>query len=194
MGFHVSTLHNLPVGNIEYFVHVLDIGGSIQAEWIAENLHTLAKSFGPKAGLVTGTAELTNELYDFLAKHVSDGQVESVLLSVPCLVISEGHLSRTNRPVYILSLPSADDSDALREIISTLLYELALAIDEARLADFASSRGAVQVGLSPVGGGIVVCTVREANKLLELKPNIAGVGINLNAVVEKWLGPESRPV
>ncbi len=196
MGFHVSTLHNLPTGNIKHFVHVLDLTGGVHARWIAENLHTLAASFGPTAGLVTGTQNLTDELYQFLMKHVADdfGAVESVLHSTTCLVISEGHLSNTNKPVYLLPLSPPEATEAAHEMISALLSTLAASIKEGRLAEFVSDLGAVRLGLTKAGGGVVVCTLREMNRMLELKPNVAGLGLNLNAIVEKLLPPEARAV
>ena len=86
MGFHVSTLHNLPVGGIHHFVHVLDLSGGAHARWINENLHTLAASFGRDAGLVTGPRDLSEELYQFLSRNLpSDfGAVEGVLHSATC--------------------------------------------------------------------------------------------------------------
>ena len=41
MGFHVSTLHNLPVENIRYFVHVVDMSSGVHSCWINKNLQVL---------------------------------------------------------------------------------------------------------------------------------------------------------
>ena len=196
MGFHVSTLHNLPTGNIKHFVHVLDMTNGVHARWIAENLHALAKGFGPTAGLVTGTDNLTHELYQFLMKNVAEnfGAIESVLHSATCLVISEGHLSRTDRPVYLLPVSLPEESEAAHEMITTLLNMLAASIKEGQVRSLVTSLGAIELGLTKAGGGLVVCTLREINKMLELKPNVAGLGINLNAIVEKLLPPEARAV
>jgi hypothetical protein len=194
MGFHVSTLHNLPTGNIKQFVHVLDLTGGVHARWIAENLHALAAEFGPTAGLVTGTQNLTDELYQFLVKHVAEDfdAIESILHSTTCLVVSEGHLSSTSKPVYLLPLSPPELTDAAHKMITALLSMLADSIKEGRLAEFVSGLGAVKLGLTKAGGGVVVCTLREMNKMLELKPNVAGLGLNLNAIVEKLLPPEAR--
>jgi hypothetical protein len=156
MGFHVSTLHNLPTGNIKHFVHVLDMTNGVHARWIAENLHTLARSFGPTAGLVTGTENLTVELCQFLTKNVAEnlGAVESVLHSATCLVVSEGHLSTASKPVYLLPLSLPDESETAHELIATLLNMLAAAIKEDRLRSLASSLGAIELGLTKAGGGL----------------------------------------
>lgn len=196
MGFHVSTLHNLPTSHIRHFVHVLDMTNGVHARWIAENLHVLAEGFGPSAGLVSGTENLTDELYQFLMKNVSEnfGAVESVLHSATSLVISEGHLSTTNKPVYLLPLSPPEESEAAHEMITTLLNMLAISIREDRVREFVVKLGAIELGLTKAGGGFVVCTLREMNKMLELKPNVAGLGVNLNAIVEKLLPPEARAV
>jgi hypothetical protein len=194
MGFHVSTLHNLPSGHIKHFVHVLDMSQGAHGRWIADNLLSLAKEFGPNAGLVTGTADLSNELYKFLANNVAEsfGAVENLLHSATCLVVSEGHLASTNSPVYLLPLSPPEESPAAQEMIQVLISMLAAAIKDERLDELLNSLGARQLSLTSAGGGFIVCTLREANKVLELKPNIAGLGVNLNALIERILPPEVR--
>ena len=123
MGFHVSTLHNLPIGQIEYFVHVLDISGGTHSRWITENLHTLASSFGRNAGLVTGPQDLSHELYLFLSKNLPSnfGAIEDILHSTTCLVISEGHLVNTNKSVYLIPIATSDNNEEAHELIISLL-------------------------------------------------------------------------
>lgn len=196
MGFHVSTLHNLPYGGIQYFVHVIDLSGGPHAKWIDENLHALARTFGPDAGLVTGPQNLTDELYQFLQRNVAEdfGAVERVLHSATCLVVSDGHLAHTQRPVYLLPLVLPDTTDAARDMIGTLLRMLAEAMQDARLDQMIENLGAMKVGLSPTGCGLIVCTLRYLNAVLELKPNWSGLGFNLNAAIEKALPPTVRKI
>jgi hypothetical protein len=196
MGFHVSTLLNLPTGNISHFVHVLDMTGGVHARWIAENLQTLAADFGANAGLVTGTHDLSMELYEFLQKNAAGnfGPIESILTSTTCLVMSEGHLTKTNKPVYLLPLSTPEESEAAHEMITALLTMIAASIKADRLREFVTGLGAVEFGLTRAGGGIVVCTLRDVNKMLELKPNVSGVGLNVNAIVERLLPPEARRI
>ena len=57
--------------------------------------------------------------------------------------------------------------------------------------------GAVHVPLKPFKPGMKVATLRRWNKVLELKPNLAGLGLNLNAAIEEYLNdlaPEGRPL
>lgn len=187
MGFHVSTLHNLPVGSIRHFVHVLDISGG---------LHTLARVLGRDAGLVVGPQNLTDELYQFLNRNVSSGfgAIETLLHNATCLVISEGHLAHTRSVVYVLPLSLPESSGEAHEMINTLLRLLGHALQTGRLEAFVGDLGAVQVGLPDVGGGVLVCTLRHLNDVLELKPNVAGLGLNLNALIEKVLPPTARSI
>lgn len=65
---------------------------------------------------------------------------------------------------------------------------------EGRLDDLVSSLGAHELQLTAAGGGFFVVNLRRLNKVVELKPNVAGVGLNLNAMVESWLPPEARSI
>lgn len=196
MGFHVSTLHSLPIGSIKHFVHVLDMTHGPHGRWIAKNLQLLASDFGPSAGLVTGNKNLTQELCQFLQKNVTDdfGAVERILYSATCLVISYGHLSTTNKPVYLLPLALPQETEAAEELIGALLRMLSASIKEDRIGEFVSSLGAIELGLTRPSISFIVCTLREVNKMLELKPNVAGMGVNLNAIIEKLLPADSRMV
>jgi len=196
MGFHVSTLHNLPIGGIHHFVHVLDMSGGAHARWINENLHRLAASFGRDAGLVTGPRDLSEELYQFLSRNLpSDfGAVEGVLHSATCLIVSEGHLAHTQRPVYLIPVATPDESESAHELITTLINMIASALRENKLQEVVGSLGAHKFDLTAVGSGFFVCNLRRLNKVLELKPNVAGLGINLNAAIEALLPPEVRPI
>jgi hypothetical protein len=196
MGFHVSTLYNLPTDRIRHFVHVLDLSGGLHAKWIEENLHNLARSFGPNAGLVTGPQDLTLELHQFLLRNVNSdfGPIEKLLHSATCLVISDGHLTTTTAPVFVLPLATTEDPEAAHEMIDTLLRMLGTAARADRVPQLVESLGALRISLAGVGGTIVVCTLRELNKVVDLKPNVAGFGVNLNAIVERLLPPSERVI
>lgn len=195
MGFHVSTLHNLPINGIEHFVHVLDISSGAHAQWIGENFQPLAASFGKNAGLVTGPMDFSQELYTFLSRSLGAefAGVERLLHSATCLVISEGHLAHTRRPVYLIPVATTDASESANELISTLIRMIASAIQAGQLQEFVGSLGASKLELETTGG-FFICNLRRLNTVLELKPNVAGLGLNLNAVIEKLLPPVARPI
>lgn len=196
MGFHVSTLHNLPIGYIEYFVHVLDMSDGAHARWVNENLYALASSFGRNAGLVTGPRDLSEELYRFLSKNLASGfgAVEGILYSTTCLVISEGHLANTDKPVYLIPIATPEATEGARELIITLPDMIAESLRNSQLKQLVSSLGAQELELSSTGGGFWVCNLRRLNNMLELKPNVAGLGVNLNALIEASLPAAVRPI
>lgn len=196
MGFHVTTLHNLPVGGIDYFVHVFDLSNGAHAKWINANLSTLAVSFGRNAGLVTGPGDLSHELYSFLSRTlVSDfAAVERLLCSTTCLLISEGHLAHTKRPIYLIPIATPDESPGAQELIAALIQSVATALQAGGLRKLVEEMGAIELELREADGGLLVCTLRRLNKVVELKPNVAGMGVNLNAMIENMLPPEKRPI
>ena len=196
MGFHVSSLHNLPTGNIEYFVHVLDISGGIHSGWINENLHTLALSFGRNTGLVTGPLDLSQELYFFLSKNLSSnfGAIEEILHATTCLVISEGHLANTNKSVYLIPIATREANENSRDLIISLLNLIANSIRNNQLQQLITSLGSQELKLSKINGGFWVCNLRKLNNLLDLRPNIVGIGININAIIDSALPPISRQI
>lgn len=196
MGFHVSTLHNLPIGHIDYFVHVFDMTDGVHARWVNENLYTLASSFGRNAGLVTGPRDLSEELYRFLSKNLAYGfgAVEGILHSTTCLVISEGHLANTEQPIYLIPIATPEATEDVRELIITLLEMIAESLRNSQLKQLVSSLGAQELKLSSTHGGFWVCNLRRLNNILELKPNVAGLGVNLNAIIEASLPAAARSI
>jgi hypothetical protein len=195
MGFHVSSLASLPVGTIEYFVHVVDATRGRDGDWIATNLNKLAGDFGANAGLVVGPENLSQELYTFLSKNIKKdfAPLEKMLQETTCLLISEGHLATTNRPVYLLPIAttSRNDNDA-NQATGALINMIAKAISNDSLEKFIESLGAHKIELSSIDASMFVCTLRNLNDFLELKPNFYGLGANLNAIIERCLPTQKR--
>jgi len=196
MGFHVSTIHNLPIGQIEHFIHTLDMSDGVHARWINKNLHILASSLERNAGLVTGPRDLSEELFRFLTQNLTSDflAIEGILRSTTCLIISEGHLTKTNKPVYLIPIATHEANEDAHELIEVLLSMIAEALRNNQLKQLVSSLGAQELELSATGGGFLVCNLRRLNNMLELKPNVAGLGVNLNAIIEASLPPETRPI
>jgi hypothetical protein len=111
------------------------------------------------------------------------------------LVISEGALQTTTFQVFVLPLvPKRADSASHREVLAKLVAGLLEAMRQRRVAEFCISLGAEQTHLSDLSEGLLVNTLRRLNEVLELKPNLAGVGLNLNAIIDRILGPAARPL
>ena len=184
MGFHVSTLHNLPVGNIQYFVHVIDISSGLHSRWISENLHTLSARFGPNAGLVTGPLNLSQELFQFLSVNLSSdfGQVESLLHSATCLLVSEGHLATTRSTIYLIPVATHEETEDSQALIATLICMIAEGLASGKLKTIVSSLGSHELQLRTVGGSFILCNLRRLNNVFGRVPQ-RGVG-----AVGNWLG------
>lgn len=196
MGFHVSTLHNLPVGRIRYFVHVIDISSGLHSHWIDENLSFLADSLGPDAGLVTGPANVSSEIYEFLSHNLASRfcEIESLLHSTTCLLVSEGHLTTTESKIYLIPISTNDESEDAKEFVQTILNSLAEALKRNELQQFLSKLGAQELELQNHRENFFVCTLRCLNEIVVLKPNIAGLGLDLNAAIERLLPSEQRSI
>lgn len=145
---------------------------------------------------MTGPRDLSEELYRFLSHNLASGfgAVEGVLHATTCLVISEGHLAKTDRPVYLIPIATPGATEEARELIVTLLGMIAESLRNNQLKQLVSSLGAQELELSSAGGGFWVCNLRRLNNMLELKPNVAGLGVNLNAVIEASLPTAIRPI
>lgn len=197
MGFHVSSLTSLPVGTINYFVHVIDATRGRDGDWIAENLNELAVGFGANAGLVVGPANLSQQLYGFLIKNTGKNfsAIEKLLKEATCLLISEGHLTITEKPVYLLPIATRkQDHDDARQATKTLINLIAKAVSNGSLDKFVESLGAQKIELSSISNGMFICTLKHLNNSLELKPNLNDLGININAIIEKLLLKQKRSV
>ena len=196
MSYYVSTLHNLPTGNLRFYIHVTDTTDGTHSKWITDNLHAIGQLFGPNAGLVTGPENLTTELHHMLKAHTADkfDLIDTILHRSTCLVISEGHLASTAKKVYLLPLAPPDSSTDTHEFMDTLLRMLANALQAGKHEELFSNLGATPVALTPASGGFIVCSLRNINQVLDLKPNLIGIGLNLNALIDKLLPPVERKI
>ena len=186
MGFYVSSLGNLPSGSIEYFVYVVDAStADLHSDWIHDNLAKFGATFGPAAGLVTGPDDLSKEVFQFLSAHLLEQDfcsVEGLLHSATCLLISEGSLLKTQNAVYLIPVAQGIEKEAVKDRISALISEIAKALTDNRLQKVMSSSDARELQLKNSRGRL---WVSELNESLELKPNIFGIGINLNKLIKK---------
>lgn len=198
MGMHVSQLRAVPVGLYDYYVYVVDASSaSGDTAEIDRFFDRFARQSEVNAVIVRGPEDLSFELYNFLNKHAGGnfGRLEELFHSVTCLIIAEGALQTTRKPIYVLPLIHRDGSRQwLKEFLDSLLGALIDAMRLGEVGRLIASFGAVQFSLAEISGGMIVSTLRSINAALELKPNIAGVGINLNEIIARSLGPEERPL
>lgn len=196
MGMYVSQLRSVPVGVYKYYVYLIDASTSkTHAHEVDRFFDGFAKGSGAESVIVRGPQDLSWQLFQFLLDHVKGDfrLLENLFHETTCLLVSEGTVQETKKPIFVLPLRLAhnenpDEFDLSQAILISMLRAMA----EERLAEFVQSLGAVQVELSEIKDGMLIATLRHANEILELKPNAAGLGLNLNAVIQKVLGSAQR--
>jgi hypothetical protein len=198
MGMYVSQLRSVPVGQYDYYAYVVDASAAAAH---SKEVDRFFEGFGRQsevdAVIVRGPQDLSYEMFQFFQSHAPTdfGRLEALFHEVTCLVISEGALQTTSKPVYVLPLlPSGEGGADQSQLIDALLGALLRAMSNDQLSAFVQSLGAERLVLTEIRGGLLVATLRRLNEALELKPNIAGLGLNLNAIIQGFLGPAERPL
>jgi len=195
---YVSQLRSVPVGLYDYYVYFVDAStDSAHSPVIANAMQQFAEKSGTEAVMVHGPHDLSMELFQFLREHAPAdfGRLEHLFHETTSLVISEGALQTTTSQVFVLPLlPASAITSTHEELFSELVEKLLDAMLERRVAEFCMSLGAEPMELTDLRGGLIVSTLRRLNETLELKPNVAGMGLNLNHVIESIVGPHTRPL
>ena len=189
MGFKVTTLHNVRTEGIEHFLFVLE-GPSSNAyqSWFDANFDIFGKQLGRTAAIVRGyNEELTAEIVSFLRHNLEEEDfllIQGIISSVTCLLISKGHPFDTAEPVILVPLIMSDDEgDEAYQFLNELMQRILDAIRHDSLADFVQEGGYQQIELQEQGASLLISTLEELNKIIELKPNLSGIGLNLNQLI-----------
>lgn len=171
MGFMLSALGNLPIDeNIELYVFV--INGSWRGgpyELIEQNFSNIAKNIGPKAVIAKG---FDSESWSTQVARKYFGKNHSELFNaIPALLITDAHPEKLNDKSLRLIVPLRDVEKRFGDwdTFFRLLSQFAIYKDVEFLKKFEDTSS----------------LLKEGNKYLELKPNIFGIGINLNAIIER---------
>jgi hypothetical protein len=170
MGVVSAGLFNLPDSNYEYYIFIL--GGN--ANWkggvlesIFDNFDHLAKEVGPKSVILKGlnprewTEEIVNTYFE---------SVESVETLIPAILVTDSSPNRVNKDSLRILIALNEIENKFKSI--EIFFDL--------LTDFTNKRNNNFVEYAKEN----INWVTEFNKVVELKPNFNGVGINLNALLE----------
>jgi|SRR3954447_12154886 hypothetical protein len=176
MGYMVSTLINLPTDDDKNVYIFVMTGGwqSDEQRLINENFTRLAERIGPRAVVVRGFREevFTQEVVEkYLGKNYND-----LPLNLPAFLIANHHPTEISGNTIRILIPLAE---AKRRFGSDHAFFEAL-VKFARSGDQEILKGSEHY----------VPLVIELNRMLELKPNIAGVGININGIIERFFSRE----
>jgi hypothetical protein len=196
MGMYVSELRSVPIGTFTYYLYLVDVSGNGEhSAAIAGALQELAVKSGTDALVVRGPANLSAELLQFLNTNAASdfGRLERLFHEVSSLVISKGALQTTNSEVFVVPLiVGGETGETARPLLTELVAGLLAAMRDNRVPDFCRSLGAETLQLATLKDGLFVATLRNVNKYFELKPGVAGLGVNLNAVIERIVGSPTR--
>jgi hypothetical protein len=194
MGFAVTSIHRVPQAGFDWYVYVV-CGDASTRNAIDERLAEFGYAIGRQAAFVTGTEDYNRELLAILQKSNYEGltDFQDLFHTTPCLLISSGNLLTTSAPVYVLPIPSLEETTGhALTVLRTLVDMIEKAIAANSMETLFKDIGARQVALSALPGGVVVATLARFNQVVKLEPNVFGIGINLNRIVEKWLKARQR--
>ena len=198
MGMYVSELRSVPVGVFTYYLYLVDVSGHREhSNAIAAALQDLAVKSGANALVVSGPANLSSELYQFLSANAKSdfGRLEQLLHNVSSLVVCEGALQTTKSQIFVIPLLAGEATGkSATAFLAELVGGLLASMQSSKVPEYCLSLGAETLDLVDLKGGLLVTTLRNANKFFELKPGVAGFGVNLNAVIERFVGSPTRPL
>jgi hypothetical protein len=174
MGYILNELANLPVDeNVHFYIFV--VNGQFKEplyDMIQSNFASLAKSIGSNAVIATGTnpEEFTNQVAE---KYGGKGRdLDSFAKVLPALVITDAHPSQLTEQSVRLIVPLGDAEKRFGDW--SQFFRLLTTFVRGESKEFIEKFGAEDQDATDVG-----------NKILHLKPNLFGIGINLNELVDR---------
>lgn len=197
MGFKVTTLHSVPVVNFEYYIYVLEPSYSHEYKtWFDGNFEAVGKDLGRNAAIVRGYDDrLTQELWQLVARYTADPEqaqaLERSLMSLVTLILSKGDILTTEEPIYAIPIAILDSDPAARDqFMNILMGRILEAIHEDSVDELVQRLGYHTIPLRHSRSGLLFATLRHVNNALELKPNLAGIGVNINGILDRFLRPQ----
>ena len=209
MGFTVGSFQQAPIGEFDYSIFVItNRDDATHKKWMDRNFHRIAKDIGHKAVIVKGYDDnFSNEMKVFLERWMNDQDDQSseaaqaiseLLEQTTCLLVAKKDIRSSNAPLLLIPLAPAPESDEpegkadTEKFLDELIQSVVAKVRDGTIMEHAHALGARRFELKSVRNGVVITTLRRANEVLELKPNLAGIGLNLNAMIEKALGEGRR--
>ncbi len=177
MGYMLSSLGNLPIEeDVTLYIFVMNRGfkgGRYEA--IEQNFVEIARRIGPNAVIAKGFEE--NVWSDELARKYLGKNYQEVFGLLPALLITDSHPYRLTDDSLRLLIPLKEAEARFGDLDAFFraLTEFATNRDPGFLELFVEEKD----------------YLAEANRIFDVKPNICGIGINLNALVDRLRGTQS---
>jgi len=175
MAYILNELANLPVDdNVHFYIFV--VNGQFKEplnEMIQSNFSSLGKSIGSNAVIAAGTdaKEFTTQV---ARKYLGEGNSDdSFTQSLPALLITNAHPDKLTKESVRLVVPLRDAEKRFGDW--SQFFKLLTAFVRGENRDFLDKFESKEEDSMDVG-----------NKILHLKPNLFGVGINVNELLDRY--------
>ena len=169
MGYMLSSLGHLPIEeNVTLYIFVINGGfRGGRYEVIERNFGEIAKRIGPNAIIVKGFEESWSA--EVAQKYLGKNHHELLNL-LPALLLTDSHPDKLTKDSFRLLIP-LKNAEARFEDLETFFRAL---------TNFANNRDKKFLKLFMEEKDFLA----KVNKIFEIKPNICGIGININAFIE----------
>jgi hypothetical protein len=168
----LSSLGNLPIeDDIELYIFVVNgnwRGGLYDI--IEKNFANIAQRIGPKAVIAKG---FDSEIWSSQVAHKYFGEYYSELVNaLPALFLTDTHPDKLNNDSLRLIIPLRDVETRFGDwdIFFSSLASFAIDKNPEFLEKFKNAND----------------LITEGNKVIDIKPNFFGIGININALIKKF--------
>lgn len=171
MGYQLTSLGNLPVQpDIDLYIFVVDgnwRGGRF--EILEDNFSEIARAIGPKAIIAKGFKE--SLWSEELCRRYLGKEYDAILPHLPALLITNAHPAKLTDESLRLLIPLGQGEEEFGDLESFFrgLSRFAEKRDPQFLRRFEDQRD----------------WIKEGNKIIDLKPNFFGIGVNLNEFIRR---------
>ena len=207
MGYHLNSIYSIsPNDKHKFFVFML--GGSYglvnsTQEWLDKNFSSIASALGPNGAIVRGLSsvfetetlaayrdEIKTRVIDF---RLNERAIDDILgklqgryrirIETPILIVTDRNPNTPSGDIdkqIFFFLPVGGLSEIqLQELMRTILACI-------RLSTFVE----LDHWITKNFGNMPLNTFKVLNEFVELKPGIAGISVNLNAIIDHFIEGE----
>ncbi len=189
MGYRISSLLELESNLTDWHAILLGYGRNRWIDaWVDSNFNALARDIGKAGVVVAGLDEqLSIDVEKFFERYAETFPQELFSNALSC-VLSRGALSVTQNRVLVFPLAVGEEvnTDDAASLAGHLVIEIISAIESDEVERLAQRLGSQEIELEG-GLSVALTTLSDMNSVIELKPNIAGIGVNLNASIDSFL-------
>jgi len=202
MGYHLNSIYSISSDDKHSFF-IFMLGGmhglvNSTQEWLDKNFNAIATALGPNAVIVRGLSsnfekEVIDTYHEQIRTKVVDFDVDGfsidnllsgfyrkyhVRIETPILLITDRNPNEDNNEkqiFYLIPVGGLEELD-VQNVIEIML-------DCVRINDFQRLDEWI---LYKFGNG-PLNALKKFNEIVELNPGIAGISLNLNAIIERFL-------